>query len=129
MQFDGTVFRQQLFEGHAQLVTQGVYHQVGHFASAFLESISHQPIKGICIGQASSGWPTGGLNVLHKHALNLLCQTAITRPSLADHFMHQAMRVEEVARRLFELALQTICFTQAAQVEVDQLRLRAGVIR
>src|SRR5690606_21068398 len=101
----------------------------GHFASAFLESISHQPIKGIGIGEAPSGWPTGGLNVLHKHALNLLCQPAIARPCLADHFMHQAMWVKEVTRRLLKLALQTICFTQADQVEVDQLRLRAGMIR
>ena len=31
--------------------------------------------------------------------------------------------------RLLELTLQPVCFAQATQVEVDQLRLRAGVFR
>ena len=120
---------QQFFEGHTQLIAQGVHHQVGHLASAFLEAICHQAIKGIGVGQSPSRRPSRSLDVFHKHTLNLFCQAPIARPCLADHFMHQAMRVEEVTCRLLKLALQAICFTQAAQVEVDQLRLRAGVIR
>jgi len=128
LEFDRPILCQQLFKGHAQLVAQGIHHQIGHLAPAFLEAIRHQPIKGIGIGQTTSRGPPRGLQVLHEHALDLFRQAPITGACLADHRVHQSMGVKEITCRLFKLALQAIHFAQAAQVEIDQFRLRAGVI-
>ena len=60
-QLDGTIFRQQLFEGHAQLIAQSIHHQVGHPSPTLLEAICDDSVEGVGIRHSAVRRPSARL--------------------------------------------------------------------
>src|SRR5690606_15128166 len=129
LELDRAVLRQHLLQRDAELVTQSVDHDVGDLMPVVLEGLRYQAVEGVGVSVEARGRPARGVQVLYERALHGLDELPVPSTSLLDDLLHQPVRVQQVACRLLELALQAVGLSQARQVEGDQVALRPYVGR